>query len=336
MNNPFKKSGQILPIASLNSVYVDDKLADQTFRPSLIVAEILKHKDELGLSNISDDQRVSYMFNELLNSDLDSIRSKATEIAEMFGKSLARFLSTLFKPSELSLKNRTSWTNEHWDFWKSINNVYLVGGLTSPILTQIFYNEVEKLFKEKQIINKRITFIEGSSNLGTHGLASIVEDGDYLLFDFGQTNIKRGRHYKKDKKVVIDTILPSIPSDFLFYKTKNKEEVKEISKKLHNYILETIIKTYKQVAYKGNNIYMSIANYVFDGKIYLARGGYGKLAYLADNYESYLALELKKRLNKDINIKLFHDTSAMALMFKEEKNTAVISLGTAFGIAFPE
>ena len=334
--NPFKKSGQILPVASLNSVYVDDVLADQLFRPSLIIDEILKYKYELGLSNVQDNQKLSYMFNDLLNSDFESIRAKATQIAETFGLRLARLLSTLFQPSELSKQNRKNWTEEHWDFWKNIENIYLVGGLTSPILTQIFYNEVEKHFRNKQIENKHITFIEGSANLGTHGLASIIENGDYLLFDFGQTNIKRGRHYKKDNKVVIDTILPSIPSDYLFYKTKNQKEVEEIAGKLHNYIVDTIIQTYKQVAFTGEDIYLSIANYVFDGKIYAHRGGYGKLAFVADNYEEYLTAELRKELNIEINVKLFHDTSAMALMFKDEKNTAVISLGTAFGIAFPE
>ncbi|AIO18452.1 hypothetical protein KQ51_00572 [Candidatus Izimaplasma bacterium HR1] len=333
--NPFKQSGQILPIASLNSVYVDNVLADQLFRPSLIVAEIIENKDELGLSYIEDSQKLSHMFNDLLNSDLDSIRRKATQIAEMFGRRLAKFLGTLFKPSELSVSNRLNWTEEHWNFWKTIDNIYLVGGLTSPILTQIFYNEVEKYFNEQEIKNKHITFIEGSSNLGTHGLASIVENGDYLLFDFGQTNIKRGRHYKKEGKVVIDTILPSISSDFLFYKTKNVKEVEAIAHKLHNYIVEAIVKTYKQVAFTGENIYMSIANYVFDGKIYSQRGGYGKLSYIAENYEDYLNKELTKELNKEITVKLFHDTSAMALMFKDQANTAVISLGTAFGIAFP-
>ncbi len=334
--NPFKKNGYMMPVASLNSVYVDDILADQLFRPSLIVAEIIKHKDELGLLNISDNNRISYMFNDLLNSEIDSIRNKATQIAELFGKRLAMFLTTLYKPSDLSRDNRPNWTDKHWKFWQSIDNIYLVGGLTSPILTQIFYSEVEKMFIEKEIHNKYITFIEGSANLGTQGLASIVEDGDYLLFDFGQTNIKRGHHLKKDKKVVIDTILPSVTSDYLFYKTKNEDEVLEIAGKLHEYIVNQIVKTSRQVAFKGDNIYMSIANYIYEGKIYSARGGYGKLAYIADNYEKYLQNELSKKLNKEIKLKLFHDTSAMALMFKDEKNAAVISLGTAFGIAFPE
>ena len=334
--NPFKKNKLILPIASLNSVYVDDVLAYNIFRPALILEEILKYKDELGLTHIQDNSRLLFLFNDLLNSDIDSIKDKANEIAMMFGNNLATVLGTLFVPSKVSILNRKDWTKEHWDFWKSINNIYLVGGLTSPILTQIFYDRVMLYFEKKNIIGKTITFIEGSSNLGTHGLSTLVHDGDYLLFDFGQTNIKRARHYKKDGKVVIDTILPSISSDFLFYKTKNDDEVIKIANKLDKYIINIIMNTFRQVAFSGDRIYMSIANYISHGKIYSNRGGYGKLAHIAPNYEEYLSKKVSERAGKKIEIRIFHDTSAMALMFKNEKNTAVISLGTAFGIAFPE
>ncbi len=334
--NPFKKNNQMLPVASVNSVYIDDILASDLFRPSLILQEIVKQKDELGLNNVQDNSKLLYIFNSLLNSDLDSIKNKATEIAKEFGNKLAKVLTTLFDPSELSIKNRHNWTDEHWNFWKTIKNIYLVGGLTSPILTQIFYECVKDNFNKQGITDIRITFIEGSANLGTKGLASIVENGDYLLFDFGQTNIKRARHLKKNGKVVIDTILPSISSDYLFYKTKNQDEVKKVAKKLDDYIINTIKDTYKQVAFTGNEVYLSIANYVYDGEIYLARGGYGKLAYIAPNYEKYISKRLSNIFKKDIIVKLFHDTSAMALMFRNEPNTAVISLGTAFGIAFPE
>ena len=81
---------------------------------------------------------------------------------------------------------------------------------------------------------------------------------------------------------------------------------------------------------------MGIANYVFDGYIYKDRGGYGKLAYIKGNYEAHLSNEISVLLNREITIKLYHDTSAMALNFDNTERTAVISLGTAFGIAFPE
>ena len=334
--NPFKRSGYILPIASINSMYIDDTTAFDMFRPALILDDIIKNKDELGLSNYTDSGKLLLEFNNLLKSDLDSIKIKATEIAEIYGDRLGKVLSTLYKPSLKSVLNRENWTDEHWDYWKSITHIYLVGGMTSPILTTIFYDRVSRIFEEKKIDNVTITFIEGSSNLGTKGLASIVEDGDYLLFDFGQTNIKRARHYKQHGEVIIDTVLPMVQSDFLFYKSKNEQEVKEIAHKLDDYIVEVICNTLKQVAYKGNKIHMSIANYIYEGKIYAARGGYGKLSYIADDYQAYLAKRLSKIYNKDIELKLYHDTSAMALIYRNKPNTAVISLGTAFGIAFPE
>jgi hypothetical protein len=333
--NPFKKNNQMLPVASINSVFVDDVKAYDLFRPTLIAEEIMKNKDQLGLSNFSDHQKLLADFNDLLISDLDSIRSKAYEIATMFGYRLAKVLSTLFNPSLKSITNRENWTKLHWDFWKEIDRVYLVGGLTSPILTNIFYECIQETFQKENIKGKVITFMEGSSNLGTKGMASLTYDGDYLLFDFGQTNIKRGRHMKKDGLVVIDTVLPTIPANYLFYKTKNQKEVIKIAKKLHRFILKTIDDSAKLVAFSGSEVYMSIANYIDQGKIYAARGGYGKLAFLHDNYQEYLSQELSKKWKKKVSVTLFHDTSAMALLYQDQPNTAVISLGTAFGVAFP-
>ena len=333
--NPFKKDNYMLPIASINSMYIDDTKAYDLFRPTLILEEINRNKDQLGLSFIDDNRKLLEEFNKLLNSDLDSIKNKSYDIARMFGNRLSKVLTTLFKPSLESISNRENWSKEHWDFWKSIENLYLVGGLTSPILTKIFYECIEENFLKEGITGKRISFIEGSSHLGTKGMASLIKNGDYLLFDFGQTNIKRARHFKKNDHVVIDTVLPMVNSDYLFYKTKNNREVKKIAKKLHKYIVNTIIETSNLVAFSGTEVYMSIANYIYNGEIYANRGGYGKLAYLSDNYEKYLSAELSKKLKKDIKVTLFHDTSAMALLYKDIPNTAVISLGTAFGVAFP-
>ena len=50
----------------------------------------------------------------------------------------------------------------------------------------------------------------------------------------------------------------------------------------------------------------------------------------------YLSRVISTKLNRKINVLLYHDTSAMALNFKKYENSAVISLGTAFGVGFPE
>ena len=57
---------------------------------------------------------------------------------------------------------------------------------------------------------------------------------------------------------------------------------------LHEYIISVIEDTCLLTDFKGSKIKLSIANYVYNGRIYSHRGGYGKLAYLSDNYQEYL------------------------------------------------
>jgi hypothetical protein len=90
----------------------------------------------------------------------------------------------------------------------------------------------------------------------------------------------------------------------------------------------------KETGFKGSVIKMGIANYVNNGAIYPARGGYAKLAYLSDNYQNKISKDISTILGRKIEVILYHDTSAMALNFKDKENSAVISLGTAFGVAF--
>lgn len=334
--NPFKHNNEIIPIASINSVYIDDVLASDLFRPSILIDEIKMNRKLLDIDINIDDDNILSIFNSKLNSNIPEIYDLANKIAHSFGKKLAKIIVTLKKPSKKSINNRLNWNNEHWDYWKTIERIFLVGGLTSPILTNIFYSNIVKSLKENQIDNVDISFIEGSSELGTKGLSYLVENGEYLLFDFGQTYIKR-RHFVKDSKHTInDSVLPSVKSKFLFYKEIKTEEVKALAYRLDTYIINTILQTVNEVDFKGDNFIIGIANYINNGRIYSARGGYGKLAYVDDNYQSYLSSVLTSKLGRNINVKLYHDTSAMALNFSNELNCAVISLGTAFGVGFVE
>ncbi len=334
--NPFKSDGQMLPIASINSVYVEDVLASDLFRPELIVNEIEKNRDFLGFSSDIRNDNILFEFNFALSNQSIDIKNKAYEIAVSFGEKLARVISTLKDPSDKSILNRPSWEQLHWDYWKGVKKIYFVGGLTSPILISIFYNQIKKELKKRKIKDLKISFIEGSVDLGTKGLSSLVGNGEYLLFDFGQTNVKRRHILKKGNDIVIDSVLLPVKSNFLFHKHINEEELRTIAKELDNFIINTIIDTMNIVNYNGNKILVGIANYVNDGKIYKDRGGYGKLAFIKGNYEAYLSNQISQLLNREITIKLYHDTSAMALNFKNRKRSAVISLGTAFGIAFVE
>lgn len=332
--NPFKENGYLLPVASINSVYVDDIPAYDLFRPALIIQKLEENRDILGIKPDISGNALLYEFNNILSSDIPSIKEEGLKIANEFGDNLAKVLATLKKPSELAIKNRNNWNKEHWDHWKTIRKIYLVGGLTSPLLTRVFMSRIKEYFKRLGIDDLKISFIEGSSNLGTKGLSTLVEHGEVLLFDFGQTNIKREHLIKEQNETSIDNVLPEVKSDYLFYKHRDDDELMLTAQLLDKYITEVIVKTCNEVGFKGLKIHMAIANYVNDGKIYPNRGGYGKLALIADNYQTYLSEKVSDILCRKIEIVLHHDTSSMALNFKNKHNTAVISLGTAFGVAF--
>jgi hypothetical protein len=81
------------------------------------------------------------------------------------------------------------------------------------------------------------------------------------------------------------------------------------------------------------DIFISVANYVEAG-VLIPRGGYGKLALLANNYQDYLSSELKNKTGKEVKVWLCHDTTAASFEAETLKKTAVISFGTALGVSF--
>lgn len=328
--NPFKKDGYMLPIASINSVYIDDTLASDLFSPKLLIDEIDKKRVMLGMSRDVEKHELLLDFNQLL-ADENTI---AETIAYKYANNLSKVLLTLKKPSSLSKINREDWTNEHWDYWKRISKIYLVGGLTSVELNKIFMTVFEEKFNEESLTNFSVEIIPNSSNYGTLGLLKKNKNKEVLLFDFGQSFIKRAYTYLDKKEVKIDKSLPALVSKFIEHKGYSNCDLRASAKTLHDYIVSSIISTIKTAKFTGSLIEISIANYIMNGKIYDSRGGYAKLTYLADNYEEFLKKSVSKKLNMDVELNLYHDTTSMSFMFDKNSNEAVISLGTGFGVSF--
>jgi len=151
--NPFVKDGYIIPLASINSVYVDNKLASDLFRIELLVNDIENNRDNLGFSSSILRDDIIKEFKKALVSELPSIKECAISIATEYGHNLSMVLKTLVKPSSSSIIKRSDWTNVHWDYWKTINQIFILGGLTSPLLTKIFLEEIKVTFKKNDINN---------------------------------------------------------------------------------------------------------------------------------------------------------------------------------------
>eukprot|EP00825_Cyclidium_porcatum_P006193 TRINITY_DN1304_c0_g1_i2.p1 TRINITY_DN1304_c0_g1~~TRINITY_DN1304_c0_g1_i2.p1 ORF type:complete len:256 (+),score=44.01 TRINITY_DN1304_c0_g1_i2:226-993(+) len=187
-----------------------------------------------------------------------------------------------------------------------------------------------------------IILVKNSADIGIIGCSTYIEADDerefHLIFDCGQTFIKRSLVNIEDKKVKDIIKLDKVLSKHVIWEFEDNEEEKNEAVELHNHLVNTIVDTINILGEKassiGEHIVISIANYVENG-VFVNRGGYGKLRVLSDNYEIYLANALLQKLNKNFKITLVHDGTAMAAAFLDYSNSVCISLGTAFGVGFP-
>lgn len=355
MNNPFVKNDFLCLNASINKLIIEKmptdivkqnlqgKTALEIFSTQLFIEEIRKNYKGLKLDiDKIVDKILPQHLEKCLESDDDSAKEVANDIVRLFGERLAVILLTLKKGEHANRLKRKDWDDEHWDYWNKIENAVLVGGLASLMLGEKLKYYIEKVFMESKENCYNIKLVKNSADVGIIGCSTYVQAENerdfYLIFDFGQTFIKRSLVKIEDKKIKDIIKLDKILSMHVKWEFEDDEEEKHEAVELHNHLLNSIIDAINILEEKsssiGEHIVISIANYVENG-VFANRGGYGKLRLLSDNYEIYLANALSQELNKSFKITLVHDGTAMAAAFSNYSNSVCISLGTAFGVGFP-
>lgn len=349
MINPFLNEGYLRVNASINKVVINDyprlsieenlkgKKAGDIFSANLIIDDIKKNSKELKLDiNNIEEKALPYYLSKSLESEDICIKNTANKIIKKFGERLGVILLVLKQGIKSNRDSRNDWNDSNWEYLRQLDNVILTGGLASGNIGLSLKYYVEEVFKEADEKCYNIILVKDSSNIGVKGCSSFIkykkEDTINIVFDLGQSFIKRSIvNYNGD---IVSLI--SVLSKYVNWDYDNEVIEKEDAIKLHEHILNVLTDTINNIEDKsiiGDEIVISIANYVNNG-VLVNRGGYGKLRLLAENYEECLAKELFDFYNKKFNIKLVHDGTAMAAVFKEYKNSVCISLGTAFGIGF--
>ena len=296
--NPFIFNNSMIPLASINKIEI---LINNQYKR---IGDIFNN-EQLKQKLYEYDRRDILYYSEILFDLLEGL---------------------LFINSKI---RRLDWSQEHWDYWKSINKVIFCGG----ICKSKFGIEVIQQLISQWNHNVEISIADYPESLAIIGGAKYLSrlyDKGYV-FDFGHTNIKRGYLCKENNNYEI-YLLDNIKSLHTNWEIENIDEAEN----LNNYIVETICKTIKECGeYEYINIFISMANYVNEG-IICPRGGYGKLSLLSDNYKKFLTESIENKLNKRANIKIMHDASSSSLSLDSDSNfeTALISFGTSVGIAF--
>ncbi len=306
-----------------------------------ILKDIKDNADKLGLNldNSSDYDLMKEVADRFMDDD-ESVRECALGIAKKYGYRLGLILLILKTGLQENKDARPDWTEEHWQYWAQLDRLILAGGLTHTVFGEKLRTYANEIFKMAGVEPYDILLFNDATHLGVKGCATLIKERHVsnLVFDFGQTRIKRSLITLRQNEIKEQLFLESFDSKHMQFATKDEEERKTEGNNLHQHIKKIIVGTYNELKdYHtiGDEIVISIASYVIDGKLNDHRGGYAKLSSVTDNYENYLIDEIEKETGRRFKIKFVHDGTAIALYFKEYKNTVCLSLGTAIGVGFP-
>lgn len=325
-----------LPIRGIEDE-IEGKKVSEIFGAGILIEEIKEYAYELHIA-VEDYKEVDLP--KVLGERLHQGNGFAERIAIKYGNRLGIILLVLKTGLKANREAREDWSDEHWEYWANIQNVILAGGLASGYFGEYVIDKACKVFARAGVKPYNIIRNENSSKLGALGCLSEVKGTEkvHLLFDFGQTKIKRVISIKDGNNTTLIE-LDSRKSINMVWNIEDDEERIRQARELHEYLLDIITETYKEAIEYGDigwEISISIASYVIDGKINSIRGGYAKLCELGDNYAAVLASDLEKRFGRSILVRLIHDGTAAALYYKNYENAVCITMGTALGVGFPE
>ena len=359
MKNPFlsylaeEKTEYLTDTVSLNKAVmaklplygIDDSLEGKTFRQifstKLIVDEI---KDLAKIYSVDISGYDDYLLPKLLDKALigEDIKFNqlANKVADKFGDRLGLLLLALKLGEKENRDARADWSDEHWEYWATLDTVIFIGGLASSMLGRKFKERIHHIFDIAGIKPYNIMLFDNGTFVGVMGCAMrLMEDNSTsLVFDFGHTNLKRCIVTKGISQITEFTALESVKSMYVERITDGQDAWEE-ALNLHKYLVKTIVDTYKRQLGRfglSDTIIISIANYNAAGRLNAVRGGYAKLTELGNDYAKILSEDLSSACHKRIKVRLVHDGTANALYFSEIENSACISLGTAFGVGFTD
>lgn len=330
-----------LPVYGLEDD-IEGKQASDIFSRRIIASEIEKYSDVLSIDMEKNpiDQLPLQLEYRLQSPDANK-KMCATAIAKKFGTRLGLVLLTLKLGDVENRQARPDWDDAHWDYWAGVENVIIVGGLASGLLGQQHLKYAMEVFARARVKPYNIIAFENASHVGVMGCAKLIKasSGINIVLDFGQTSIKRSIVRRIDGEICDVINLTSVPSKFMNWDMDNHDEKLREAIALHRYLIHTIVDTYRYAQHigdVGDEIIISIASYTVDGCLNDKRGGYSKLTQICKNYAECITEELSGALKRQMIVKLVHDGTAVAMHFSDYQNSVCVTLGTYFGVGFPE
>ena len=286
-----------------------------------------------------DDSQLLEKFDGCLTAVSPKIRTAAHKIAEDCGRSLAYHLLTLKRGDAINQQARPDWQPVHWAFWRQIEAVWLGGGLLSGNLGQTAVPLARQIIHQNGFPDFQLKLSPYGRHLPLLGVARTAppEVQAMLVFDFGQTAVKRAVAQYHHSQLVAVKLLPSLPApcEAVLVASQDEAEITQFAAGLLDLVAETWRETAVSQPDLSHTVGLSLACYLLDGQPRPEDVGcYGRMQHLSPNLQQFLKEGLCQRLNAPMSINLWHDGSAAGLTHASDLQTAVLTFGTAMGVGF--
>lgn len=343
----------LTPAASLNRMPVSavpgalleagvaGKPAYELLSREALSAEIRRHALSLGIeASATDDAQLPWLFDRCFESVDRGVRDAAEQLARRFGARLGALVLTLQRGDPLSRAARPDWSAAHWTQWAGIRVIHIGGGLAGGHLGPRAVAAANVFLTAAGWTKVLLHTSCRPVHLPLIGAARSVPPGYHaaLVFDWGQTSIKRGYvRYDNDVLTGLHTLAPisttSLPGrpDNVFLRAGPDERAAMIA--------ELMAQTWRDFDATGQQfapvLVCSMASYIAGNHPIERPGGvYGALHSVADNLGSWLGRQLAIQIGRALEVTLLHDGTAAARVYAAEPDSAVIMLGTALGSGF--
>jgi hypothetical protein len=271
--------------------------------------------------------------------DDSATRAHAISIARGYGRRLGCLLLMLKRGDVVNRAVRPEWSDLHWAFWQGLQRVYLGGGLLAGQLGGYAVAAAQALLADAGVAELRLERALFGAYLPLVGLARSAPYGTTgsLVFDFGQTSVKRGYAHERAGQLAQLDVWPDPPTvcTELLPTHQTDAEIEQRWQRMADIIAaswSTVPSDQRPLTAIG----ISLACYLFDGHPSPHDiGCYGALQRLSPHLATFIADELAQRLGQAVPITLLHDGAAAAAVYAGQDQAAVITLGTAIGNGFP-
>ncbi len=271
---------------------------------------------------------------------------RALALGREYGRSLGALLLMLKRGDAINRVIRPDWQATHWEFWHNISTVWLGGGLMAGQLGEITAAAAQDLLHRHRFSGASVRRSPFAAHLPLVGVARTAPENApaMLVFDFGQTSVKRAVAVYENSALTALHLLPSLPADCTSINLRNDRRLAE---KTAVFLTQAIAQSWQEAQMAGwpvsFHMAAAIACYLVGGHPALLwdMGCYGRLQLLTADLPRYLAERVSEMAGTPLELRLFHDGTAAALTYagdgkaRSVAETAVLTLGTAIGNGFP-